>query len=1026
MTPTTQDSQHKNDQVLRTVLHEAEFKSKFQKILNICQKQQANKATSNFLKNCIEVNVIPNTFKIRNEPKQNCSERHKNTWTAGAKLASKMWMESSISELEQGEILLEKDFSDHMEVLLGKVPENCKIPIEQRILQKRDQFRRKHEKKKNKKLVFLLSKNPDFHRKNIPDCPPSPPTAPESYTSPPPKPPFSSSYVVGTETNPPTLPSKHTTPNTPSNSKRNRPGKRTRRKIQILKKSQTKKKITVVFNYSKITLTDPMLKLLNRGLNFCIKPLKVDLSKLLCDYKWFERKIRWKEFFHGSDNSDYKPPIFKSKKTNMPRNHSAPKGMQIFLNSIENGIQDKSLWNKQTLNPKHSNISKEEYEALQTLIKLQAERKITIKPADKGAGILVLDFEKYKESCETHLTATQLQPLGPPIPYYVPTNTTKVKKCVKEISDTVKKGLSKEWITAEEAKAMDPTDCTPGRFYMIFKVHKPHPPDQLPPGRPIVSGSGGYTENIAKFVDFHAKSLVTTIPSYLQDTPDFLRTLDSINKQGTLPPGSILVTVDVAALYTNIPTQEGLTAMQAALDQRADKTIPTEYLMELLSLVLKHNIFEFNKNLYVQNLGTAMGPAISPTYANIMMGTVDSKLQVLAKRLCNGNNPIHTYLRFLDDIFIIWTGSPNSLLTFLQDINEIHPTLKFTSSMTTPFTCETPTSTPHDCYCYSSKAIPYLDTLVSIKDGKLSTDLYRKETDRCQYLLPSSCHPQHITKNIPYSLAYRLVRICSERENLLKRFEELRSLLLSRDYHPKVIESAISRASLIPREEALKRVEKKPTDRVVFALDYHPALPSISKIIKSSWNVMIKDPYLKEVFPQPPMIAYRKPRMSSLRELLVRARVPPPKPQRPRRQQVGMKKCRVSGCTCCAFVTEGKQVNSSASNFKTNINKLVNCESTNVIYCISCQKSKCNGIQYIGETGRRLKDRISQHVGYIKGQQIEQPTGNHFNLPGHSLGDMEVTVIEKCLNDSVMYRQIRETNFINLFNSIQKGLNKKH
>ena len=100
--------------------------------------------------------------------------------------------------------------------------------------------------------------------------------------------------------------------------------------------------------------------------------------------------------------------------------------------------------------------------------------------------------------------------------------------------------------------------------------------------------------------------------------------------------------------------------------------------------------------------------------------------------------------------------------------------------------------------------------------------------------------------------------------------------------------------------------------------------------------------------------------------------------------------------------------------------------STNVIYCISCQKSKCNGIQYIGETGRRLKDRISQHIGYIKGQQTYQPTGNHFNLPGHSLGDMDVTIIEKCVNDSTMYRQIRETNFINLFNSIQKGLNKKH
>ena len=37
---------------------------------------------------------------------------------------------------------------------------------------------------------------------------------------------------------------------------------------------------------------------------------------------------------------------------------------------------------------------------------------------------------------------------------------------------------------------------------------------------------------------------------------------------------------------------------------------------------------------------------------------------------------------------------------------------------------------------------------ISIKNGKIVTDLYRKPTDRVQYLLPSSCHPNHIFNNI--------------------------------------------------------------------------------------------------------------------------------------------------------------------------------------------------------------------------------------------------------------------------------------
>ena len=59
----------------------------------------------------------------------------------------------------------------------------------------------------------------------------------------------------------------------------------------------------------------------------------------------------------------------------------------------------------------------------------------------------------------------------------------------------------------------------------------------------------------------------------------------------------------------------------------------------------------------------------------------------------------------------------------------------------------------------------------------------------CQYLLTSSCHPPHIKDNIPFSLAYRIVRICSEEETRDKRLEELKNMLLSREYKNKLIEN---------------------------------------------------------------------------------------------------------------------------------------------------------------------------------------------------------------------------------------------
>ena len=56
-----------------------------------------------------------------------------------------------------------------------------------------------------------------------------------------------------------------------------------------------------------------------------------------------------------------------------------------------------------------SNLSDEEKEALWTLVKLQKERQIVIKPCDKGAGIILLDFQEYIRACMKHLEAKTSQ-----------------------------------------------------------------------------------------------------------------------------------------------------------------------------------------------------------------------------------------------------------------------------------------------------------------------------------------------------------------------------------------------------------------------------------------------------------------------------------------------------------------------------------------------------------------------------------------------------------------------------------------
>ena len=132
----------------------------------------------------------------------------------------------------------------------------------------------------------------------------------------------------------------------------------------------------------------------------------------------------------------------------------------------------------------------------------------------------------------------------------------------------------------------------------------------------MISGCGSYTENISKFVDHHAKSLVPEIDSYIQDTPDLLRELEKL-KTTPFPKDTFPVLIDVVGLYPNIPHAEALKCMEEALKTRTDKSVSTKVLIELMELVLKYNIFEFNKKLFIQLIGTAIGTIMAPTVANI-------------------------------------------------------------------------------------------------------------------------------------------------------------------------------------------------------------------------------------------------------------------------------------------------------------------------------------------------------------------------------------------------------------------------
>ena len=102
-------------------------------------------------------------------------------------------------------------------------------------------------------------------------------------------------------------------------------------------------------------------------------------------------------------------------------------------------------------------------------------------------------------------------------------------------------------------------------------------------------------------------------------------------------------------------------------------------------------------------------------------------MKIAEKYMVNGQIPIKFMKRFLDDIFFIFLGSITELHTFFEELNRMHPTIKFTMTHITPVSELDQNSS---CTCPKIEGIPFLDTFCKIENGRISTDLYRKPSDR--------------------------------------------------------------------------------------------------------------------------------------------------------------------------------------------------------------------------------------------------------------------------------------------------------
>ena len=222
-----------------------------------------------------------------------------------------------------------------------------------------------------------------------------------------------------------------------------------------------------------------------------------------------------------------------------------------------------------------------------------------------------------------------------------------------------------------------------------------------------------------------------------------------------------MVSFDVTALFTSIPTKEATEAIRERLVQDAnlkDRTkMNINQIIELLSFCLDTTYFIFNGVYYKQAHGAAMGSPVSPIVANIYMEAFEQRAITTAP------HPPVIWLRYVDDTFVII--DQNHITEFHDHINNIDPFIKFTIEKE------------------ENNQLPFLGIKIHRENnGSLSTTIYRKPTHTNQYLNFNSNHHLQHKRSVVRTLIHRANNAITNETDKKEEIKYIKDIISANDY----------------------------------------------------------------------------------------------------------------------------------------------------------------------------------------------------------------------------------------------------
>ena len=489
--------------------------------------------------------------------------------------------------------------------------------------------------------------------------------------------------------------------------------------------------------------------------------------------------------------------------------------------------------------PKHNRPNKHfiKYPKItkRTLRKLHSNNNITIKPADKNLGLVIMNTSDYIHAGETKLHNTcNYKTINTNLPY-----DTILKNLIDiliecELLEPITKEqeihytMPIDWSQFKENTFTSLTKlllfyfdhpdlikiC---RFYILPKMHKD------PIGwREICSSPGWVTFIVSMFIDIILQPILTNIPTYVKDSADFIEN----TYQLPLQQSYAFLQADVESLYPSIDINDGLQALSEILSLTNFNNKFKTLIIKLTKWVLINNYMTFNNKTYLQINGTAMGTPLAVTYAGLFMHILEKR--ALSKiNFQNYHSPI-IYKRLMDDLVSVHIFS-NNASHFIQTLQNILPNkIKFTYNIST-IEC-----TFLDITIYKHK-LPN-DKLI------LATKLYQKPMNKYLFIPFFSNHPTHIHKGWITGYIKRIRLNCNNTIHYLLYKHTFYLHLLTRGYTYKFLKPLFSkkfkRSTILTKIKTHRKSKTNPNNiknpQLFFKLQTCAKNNSIKKSIRSS------------------------------------------------------------------------------------------------------------------------------------------------------------------------------------------------